>query len=170
MARVLRHEPKRWGLALDDEGWCAVDLLLAGATKHGVALSLENLIEIVATNDKQRFMFSVDRLRIRASQGHSIQVDLKLEAVVPPPVLYHGTVRSKLAAIRRDGLSPMNRHAVHLSATKETAKSVGSRRGPPVVLVVDSFAMQRDGYLFYCSANNVWLTASVPPRYLTPNA
>ncbi|WP_332107388.1 RNA 2'-phosphotransferase [Variovorax sp. RA8] len=167
LARVLRHKPALWGVRLDREGWCRVGDLLAGAAGHGQDLTADELLEIVETNDKRRFTVSADGLRIRAAQGHSVEVDLKLRTAVPPPVLYHGTVRKNLPAILRDGLRPMSRHAVHLSATKEAASAVGARRGTPVILVVDTYAMNKDGHQFQQSENAVWLTAAVPPRYLS---
>jgi putative RNA 2'-phosphotransferase len=166
LARVLRHKPELWGVRIDGQGWCAVDALMKGATKAGQALTLDELHEIVATNGKKRFALSADGLRIRAVQGHSLPVELNLRVEVPPPVLYHGTVRKHLSAIRREGLRPMTRHAVHLSATKAAAVAVGSRRGAAVVLIVDSYAMHRDGHRFQLSENCVWLTAVVPPEYL----
>ena len=166
LARVLRHKPALWGLQLDPSGWCTVEALIAGAAKHGSMMTVGELQEIVATNDKSRFTLSPDGLRIRAAQGHSVTVDLKLRTELPPPVLYHGTVRKNLVAIRREGLRPMSRHAVHLSATEEAAVGVGSRRGAAVVLIVDSYAMNRDGLRFQQAANGVWLTAAVPPQYL----
>lgn len=167
LARVLRHKPALWGVKLDREGWCQVSDLLAGAAGHGQDLTANELLEIVATNDKSRFTLSPDGLRIRAAQGHSVEVDLKLRTKVPPSVLFHGTVRKNLPAILKEGLRPMSRHAVHLSATKEAALAVGARRGAPVILVVDSYAMNRDGYQFQQAENLVWLTAAVPPRYLS---
>ncbi|WP_431273647.1 RNA 2'-phosphotransferase [Variovorax ureilyticus] len=166
LAQVLRHSPARWGLTLDPQGWCHVADLTRGAEAHGEPVSLDELLEIVATNDKRRFVLSTDGGRIRAAQGHSVPVELRLLDIPPPSVLYHGTVRKHVAAILRDGLLPMTRHAVHLSATKETALSVGGRRGPAVVLVVDSHSMHRDGRKFQLSENGVWLTDFVPPRYL----
>lgn len=166
LARVLRHKPDLWGVRLDSEGWCQISALLAGASEHGQDLTVDDLLEIVETNDKRRFTISTDGLCIRAAQGHSVDVDLKLRPSVPPPVLFHGTVRKHLRAILREGLRPMTRHAVHLSATKEAAIAVGARRGAPVVLVVDSYAMSRDGLEFQCAENGVWLTAAVPPKYL----
>lgn len=166
LARVLRHKPGLWGVRLDREGWCQVSDLLVGAANNGQHLTVEDLLEIVETNDKQRFTLSPDGLRIRAAQGHSVDVDLKLRTRVPPPVLYHGTVRKWLPAILREGLRPMSRHAVHLSATKEAALAVGARRGAPVVLIVDSYAMNRNGHQFQQAENGVWLTAAVPPKYL----
>ncbi len=119
---------------------------------------------MVATNDKRRF--AIEGTRIRASQGHTIDVDLALPAATPASFLYHGTVARNLDAIRAEGLRPMNRHDVHLSPDRETATWVGARRGRPIVLSVDAAAMHRDGHVFHVSANGVWLTKSVPPRYV----
>ena len=166
LARVLRHKPELWGVRLDREGWCQVSDLLSGASSHAQDLTSDELREIVDTNDKKRFTLSPDGLRIRAAQGHSVSVDLNLRTTVPPPVLYHGTVRKNLPAIRHEGLRPMNRHAVHLSATKEAAVAVGRRRGTPIVLPVDSYAMNQDGHRFQQAENGVWLTTAVPSRYI----
>jgi putative RNA 2'-phosphotransferase len=167
LARVLRHKPELWGVKLDREGWCQISALLAGAADHGQEFTVDELLEIVETNEKSRFTLSPDGLSIRAAQGHSVEVDLKLRTLVPPTVLYHGTVRKHLPAILKEGLRPMSRHAVHLSSTREAAIAVGARRGAPVILVVDSYAMNRDGYQFQQAENLVWLTAAVPPRYLS---
>ncbi|MEU6505907.1 RNA 2'-phosphotransferase [Streptomyces sp. NPDC046942] len=164
LSRHLRHQPERIGLAPDPAGWVEIDTLIAAAAAHGFPFTREELDHVVAANDKQRF--AIEGGRIRASQGHSIEVDLGLPPVTPPPYLYHGTVARNLDAIRAQGLRPMNRHDVHLSADRETATRVGARRGRPVVLAVDAGAMHRDGHVFRVSANGVWLTEAVPPRYL----
>ncbi|MDW4908444.1 RNA 2'-phosphotransferase [Streptomyces sp. ADMS] len=164
LSKHLRHQPERIGLTLDEAGWVEIDTLLAAAASHGFRITPDELDHVVAANDKRRF--AIDGTRIRASQGHSVEVDLGLSPAVPPPYLYHGTVNRFLDAIRAEGLRPMNRHAVHLSPDRETATRVGARRGRPVVLSVDSAAMHRDGRLFHVSANGVWLTESVAPRYL----
>ncbi|MEU5307771.1 RNA 2'-phosphotransferase [Streptomyces sp. NPDC021562] len=164
LSRHLRHQPDRIGLTLDEAGWVEIDALLAATAAHGFPVSREELDRVVADNDKQRF--AIDGTRIRASQGHSIDVDLGLPPATPPPYLYHGTVARHLDAIRTAGLKPMNRHDVHLSADRETATRVGARRGRPVVLSVDAGAMHRDGHVFHLSANGVWLTKAVPPAYL----
>ncbi|MER6382281.1 RNA 2'-phosphotransferase [Streptomyces sp. NPDC001250] len=164
LSKHLRHQPERIGLTLDPAGWVEIDTLIAAAAAHGFRITREELDHVVATNDKRRF--AIEGSRIRASQGHSIEVDLGLPPATPPPYLYHGTVARSLDAIRADGLRPMNRHDVHLSADRETATRVGARRGRPVVLTVDAGAMHRDGHIFRVSANGVWLTRAVPPRYL----
>ncbi|MET7270763.1 RNA 2'-phosphotransferase [Streptomyces flaveolus] len=164
LSKHLRHQPDRIGLTLDEAGWVEIDTLIAAAAAHGFRFTRQELDHVVATNDKRRF--AVEGSRIRASQGHSIDVELGLPAAYPPAYLYHGTVAAALDAIRAEGLRPMNRHDVHLSPDRETATRVGARRGRPVVLSVDAAAMHRDGHVFHVSANGVWLTKAVPPRYL----
>ncbi|PRX92392.1 RNA 2'-phosphotransferase [Allonocardiopsis opalescens] len=166
LSRHLRHSPGRIGLRPDEAGWVAVEELLAACARAGLPITRAELDQVVAANDKRRFAFSDDGTRIRASQGHSIPVRLGLPPAVPPPVLYHGTARSALPAIEREGLRPMRRHDVHLSADPATALRVGARHGAPVVLRVDAAAMHADGREFRVSDNGVWLTAAVPPRYL----
>jgi uncharacterized protein (TIGR02452 family) len=166
LSLVLRHEPERIGISLDDSGWTDVPALLAAAAKHGVSLTREQLAEVVAGSDKQRFALSPDGERIRANQGHSVDVDLKLEAVSPPATLYHGTVDKFLDSIRAKGLIKGERHHVHLSADTTTASKVGSRRGKAVLLQVRAAAMAEAGHQFFRSANGVWLVESVPPEFL----
>ena len=164
LSKHLRHQPEGIGLALDEGGWVEIETLIAAAAAHGFPFTRAELGHVVATNDKRRF--AVEGTRIRASQGHSVEVDLALPTATPPANLYHGTVARNLDAIRAEGLRPMSRHAVHLSRDRETATRVGARRGRPVVLTVDAAAMHRDGHVFQVSANGVWLTQAVPARYL----
>jgi len=163
---VLRHRPEEIGLQLDEAGWASVEELLDACTKAGRTLTREELEHIVATSDKKRFSFSEDRLHIRANQGHSLQVDLGYTPCEPPAVLYHGTARRFLESIQREGLNKGKRHHVHLSSDAVTAARVGSRHGKPIVLRIMSDQMHADGYLFYLSANSVWLTDRVPPAYI----
>lgn len=166
LSRVLRHHPEAIGLTLDAQGWAEVAQLLAQARAHGVALSRETVQEIVAQNDKQRFAFSADGTRIRASQGHSIPVDLGLAPTEPPKLLYHGTAARFIPAIQARGLLPGRRNHVHLSADEASAMRVGGRHGNPLVIAVRAGLMHAEGYPFYLSANGVWLTEHVPVAYL----
>lgn len=162
----LRHKPHDAGLTLDIQGWASVDAVLAALKARAVAQDFDTLLAVVEHNDKQRFELSPDLTRIRARQGHSIDIDLALSPIEPPPLLYHGTVERALAAILADGLKKMRRHHVHLSADLDTARKVGARRGAAVILEIDAASMTRAGELFYRSANGVWLTDAVPARYL----
>ncbi|WP_328725723.1 RNA 2'-phosphotransferase [Streptomyces sp. NBC_00259] len=164
LSKHLRHQPERIGLALDPNGWVEIDELLRATAAHGFRITRDELDHVVAANDKRRFM--IDGARIRANQGHTVQVDLDLPVTEPPAYLYHGTVGRSLDVIRAEGLRPMARHHVHLSPDRETATHVGARRGKPVVLSVDAGAMHRAGHVFHVSANGVWLTDAVPPEFL----
>ncbi len=164
LSKHLRHQPERIGLELDANGWTEIDALLQATARHGFPITREELAHVVATNDKRRF--AIEGTRIRASQGHTVDVDLDLPAAEPPAYLYHGTVAAHLPAIRAEGLRPMARHHVHLSPDRETATRVGARRGRPVVLSVDAGAMHRAGHVFRVSANGVWLADAVPPEFL----
>ncbi|MEE1740081.1 RNA 2'-phosphotransferase [Streptomyces sp. BE147] len=164
LSKHLRHRPERIGITLDAHGWVTVDELLRATARHGFALTRAELDHVVAANDKQRFTLDGDR--IRANQGHTVAVDLDLPPAEPPAYLYHGTVARVLDVIRAEGLRPMDRHHVHLSADRETATRVGARRGRPIVLAVDAGAMHRAGHTFRVSANGVWLADAVPPQFL----
>lgn len=166
LSYVLRHRPDSIGISLDRHGWASVHELLAKSAAAGTAITLDELKQMVAQNDKQRFVLSDDATRIRAAQGHSIDVDLQLTVKAPPPVLYHGTVGKFMAEIRKHGLLPMNRHDVHLSSDKETATRVAIRRGKPVILVIETYPMVRDGCEFRVSENGVWLIPEVLPKYI----
>jgi putative RNA 2'-phosphotransferase len=166
LSRHLRHAPGDIGLSLEPGGWVAVADLLAGCQRAGLALTRGDLEEVVAGNDKQRFAFDDTGDRIRANQGHSVEIDLQLQPASPPDVLYHGTSTDAVGQILKTGLKRMRRHHVHLSTTTPTAEKVGSRHGRPAVLAVDAAAMRRDGIEFFCSANGVWLVEEVPPAYL----
>jgi putative RNA 2'-phosphotransferase len=167
LSLVLRHEPGRIGISLGEGGWVPVAELLAACERAGKRISPALLGEVVASNDKQRFAFSDDGLRIRANQGHSVQVDLGLVPQVPPDRLYHGTASRFLASILKQGLLRGSRHHVHLTERQDVAVSVGTRHGLPVVLVVDALRMQQEGHVFYRSENGVWLTDQVGAQYLT---
>ena len=167
LSLVLRHEPSAAGLTLDAQGWVDVDELIAGAARHGFSFTHTELEEVVETNDKQRFAFSVDGQQIRANQGHSVTVDLGLTPETPPAKLYHGTVERFVSSIMVDGLEKRARQHVHLSADLDTATRVGSRRGRPIILEIAAAEMHEAGFHFFRSENGVWLTDKVPPEYIS---
>jgi putative RNA 2'-phosphotransferase len=166
LSLVLRHDPARIGITLDDAGWTDVSALLTAAAKHGVKLTRDQLVELVASSDKQRFALSPDGARIRANQGHSVDIDLQLAQATPPDLLYHGTALALLPGIRAGGLVRGKRHHVHLSPDTATATKVGARRGAPVLLTIRAGDMAAAGHAFYRSANNVWLVDRVPPEFI----
>jgi putative RNA 2'-phosphotransferase len=166
LSKHLRHQPEKIGIKLAAGGWVDVDQLLNACAANKFLITRQELEEVVATNDKNRFAFDATGTRIRANQGHSVEVDLQLESVVPPNVLYHGTGEKSVESIIQTGLVKMSRHHVHLSQDLATAKTVGARHGKPVIFAVDAEGMHQAGYKFYCSDNGVWLVDAVPPEYL----
>lgn len=167
LSLVLRHRPETIGITLDAAGWIGVDELLPALARHGRKWSRADLEEIVRTSDKQRFALSSEGTRIRANQGHSIDVELGHEAAVPPELLYHGTAAQYVSAIRQHGLRKMQRHHVHLSAETEVTLRVGARRGHPILLTIHAGGMHRAGHAFFLTPNQVWLTDHVPPEFIT---
>lgn len=166
IALILRHKPEVINITLDEHGWADVAALIEGINKTE-PFDMEMLEHIVATDNKQRYSFNDDKTLIRANQGHSVPVDVELEEVIPPDVLYHGTGEKYSAAIDEIGLIPKSRLYVHLSGDIETAVKVGRRHGKPVIYAVNCKKMHEDGHIFYRSVNGVWLTKRVPGEYLT---
>jgi putative RNA 2'-phosphotransferase len=163
---LLRHRPGALDLNMDDEGWVEVDQLIAKSSDSHQPFSEELLQQIVQTDNKSRFSYCNCGKYIRANQGHSIAVDLKFEKRRPPKVLFHGTGTQFLQSISIEGLKPMERHHVHLSPDRKTAKQVGGRKGKPAILEIDSERMSADGQDFYYSQNGIWLVSSVAPDYI----
>lgn len=171
LSLILRHQPSKVGLTLDDQGWAEVDELLQKVNAaNNWSLTKNQLDMVVANNNKKRFAYSENGRRLRASQGHSIDIDLGLEPKEPPAVLYHGTATRFLESILDQGLVSKSRQHVHLSWDVETATNVGKRHGKVVILLIDAAKMQRNGYHFYLSQNNVWLTDHVPVEYISVNS
>jgi putative RNA 2'-phosphotransferase len=167
LSLVLRHKPATIGLVLDDEGWADVDLLVCKMNEKGFQLNRQLLEQVVKTNNKKRFAFNSDKTKIRASQGHSIEVDLGYTPTLPPEILFHGTSETFIGKILSTGLNKMNRTHVHLSADIVTAMKVGQRKGKPTILEVASKKMYDEGFTFFVSANGIWLTDHVPPAFIT---
>ncbi|MGG9964005.1 RNA 2'-phosphotransferase [Ferruginibacter sp. SUN106] len=167
MSLVLRHKPEAIGLQLNENGWANVAELISKINEQGNNVNFDTINTVVDTNDKKRFAFNEDKTMIRASQGHSIEVELNLKAVTPPDILYHGTAERFVESILKEGLNKQQRQHVHLSLLQETAKAVGARHGKPVILHINAKAMAEAGFVFYLSDNNVWLVNSVPVEYIT---
>jgi putative RNA 2'-phosphotransferase len=166
LSYVLRHRPDSIGIELEQGGWIDVESLLLALARAGKQITREILHEVVAKNDKQRFEFNDDGLRIRARQGHSVEVELGYEPATPPDVLYHGTAVHNLDSIFQQGLLKGRRHHVHLSTNRQTMIQVAMRHGKPVVLAVQAGQMHAAGHAFFVTGNRVWLTEHVPPGYI----
>lgn len=163
---ILRHKPNLIGITLDQNGWANTQELIDALNKTNKKISIEQLVSIVNTDNKNRFSFNEDKSKIRANQGHSIPVDLGLIELVPPAILYHGTSERYINSIKQEGIHKRTRQYVHLSTDIEKAIAVGKRHGNPIVLKINTEQMFLDGYKFYLSENGVWLTDNVPYQYV----
>lgn len=169
LSLVLRHQPETIAITLDQNGWADVKDLIEKANNYGIKFDRETLNHIVATNPKKRFAFNDTLDKIRASQGHSVEIELGYTNQKPPDILFHGTAEKFVQSILDKGLEKGNRQQVHLSADIDTAINVGQRHGKPFIFKVLSGQMYQDNFLFYISDNGVWLTDNVPTKYLKQN-
>lgn len=174
LSYVLRHKPELIDLQLDKNGWANINELIAKANISGELtpskpLSIDKVKQVVSSCDKRRFTISEDNTRIRANQGHSVNVDLGLQETTPPSTLYHGTTARFVSSIISNGLTPGKRNHVHLSTNIETAYTVGARHGKPFILTINALMMHQDGYEFFLAENGVWLTKHVPNEFIDTN-
>lgn len=166
LSLILRHQPEVVGIVLDPQGWVAIDHLIEACAKAGTRFTRDELLQVVESDDKKRFTVSEDGQRIRAAQGHSVEVELGLVPIEPPETLFHGTATRFLDSILAQGLIPQSRQQVHLSIDQETANKVGQRHGKPAILTIDALRMHREGFAFFLADNGVWLTDKVPVEFL----
>ena len=171
LCRILRHEPEVIGIDIEKYGaWANISELINGVNAHGkFKLDRALLEQIVSEDNKQRYKISDDGKKIRASQGHSIDVIIEMDEKEPPEILYHGTAWRNVDSIMKDGINSGERLYVHLSKDEPTAVTVGQRHGKPVILKIKSGDMYRQGHIFYLSENNIWLTKFIPKEFISVN-
>lgn len=166
MSYALRHKPEKLGIVVDKGGWTDMDLFVLALQNRFPEITYQTVVDVIESNDKQRFTLSSDGDRVRAAQGHSLDVDLGYETTRPPDSLFHGTAIKNYNSIMEQGINKGTRHHVHLSPDFDTAKTVGARKGRPLVLTIATNAMYVDGYKFFQSDNGVWLTEFIPKEYI----
>jgi putative RNA 2'-phosphotransferase len=167
LSYVLRHKPEAIGIKLDKDGWTNIENFIVCANKNGEHLTKELIMKVVETSDKKRFSISKDGKYIRAEQGHSTSlVDIKYKEQIPPEFLYHGTAIRFLDSIKKEGIKAISRQYVHLSMSEQTALEAGKRHGKPIALKIKSGEMYLQGFKFYLSENDVWMTKNVPYEYI----
>lgn len=166
LAYILRHNPSAVGISLDERGWADMDELIKGINATGRSIDRDLLEQIVREDKKGRYSFNEDKSKIRANQGHSVDVRVEMAECAPPDTLYHGTAKKFLASIKDSGICRRSRRFVHLSGDIKTAFAAGSRYGEPIVLVIDAKRMVADGYRFWLSINGVWQSSDIPWKYV----
>ena len=164
MAFILRHDPEQFGLKMNEDGFVSLADLVEAIGQKRRWVTEEHIRDIVESSEKKRFEIRGEW--IRASYGHSRDVQHVGEEREPPEFLYHGTAREFAAKILQEGLWPMGRRYVHLSTTLEAAWQVGRRRDPrAVVLLIRAHEAAGAGVRFFL-AGDLYLTAHVPSAHL----
>jgi putative RNA 2'-phosphotransferase len=161
----LRHHPEEAGLMQDEFGWVGTSQLLSALGEKKISLTLDNLHRLNNSFDKVRW--EINSEKIRATHGHSFLVLLGEEMKTPPATLYHGTSIKQLSKIIEQGILPMNRQFVHLSENEITAFNVGKRHGKPFIIEIETENLVKNGWEFYQTSDNVWLTKAIPSSYLS---
>lgn len=165
MSLILRHDPIKFGVILDKNGFCSLDDLLYAIQTNGnwMNIQMEDILQIVEESPKQRFEIKGDM--IRARYGHSYK-DIDYTPSTPPKVLYHGTNIKALKLIMATSLQKMKRKKVHLSASTHFATIAGKRRGKLALIEVDAEAAMKENILFYHAGGEVWLADEIPTKFL----
>ena len=171
MSLILRHEPKKFGVLLDAEGYTPLnELLQAMNAAHDLSYDItdDDIRNVVENVEPDKKRFSIVGNDIRANYGHSIDGKIQHEEAVPPGTLWHGTNANVEAQIRAEGLKPMSRQYVHLTTDRNLAVRVGMRRGSPIALKIFASIAHSHGIKFYKAYEAFWLVDSLPAEYIAP--
>jgi len=165
---ILRHFPDRYQLPIEPQGWVEVpQIVRAISQKHPAYhwLRPQHLIAIAETDAKGRYEVRDDR--IRATYGHTVEVDLDLPTDNIPDLLYYPVTEEEAAIVLEVGLKPSDRKKVHLSKTAGDAHAAGAVRTPqPVILEVDAKRAREGGLVIMKAGKTVYLVDRVPPEFL----
>jgi putative RNA 2'-phosphotransferase len=167
LSYILRHNPKRFKVTLDEEGWADIDCLLNSLHnfKDLTDLTKEDLLDMISNQEKVRFVIKENK--IKATHGHTIELKMNTSTIPPLDILYHGTSHKYIESIILHGLLKMQRQFVHLSIDIHTAMEIGKRKDSnPVIIKVDSNTAYKEGILFYKGSDKVWLSENILPKYL----
>ncbi len=163
LSYFLRHAPGEADLEPGEQGFVRLENVASALQKKGWSkLNVNKLRKKLKDPNVERFEVRGDA--VRATYGHSIDVQLEYPEIEPDSSFYHGTSPAAWNKIKTEGLKPMGRRYVHLSRTKEEALRVGRRHHPePVLLAV--LAAKANETRFY-RAGPVVLAERVPAKYL----
>lgn len=166
LSLVLRHKPESVGIELDPAGFVDLDALAAAiAAQPGWPGVTTEAIRRLAQQDARRYELAGPR--IRARYGHTVPIETPGTPVIPPEWLYHGVPPSSLETLRADGLRPLDRQFVHLSATRQDALAIATRHSSEALVVtVLARRASDDGVQFYHASSGIYLTRHVPPQFL----
>lgn len=168
MAGTLRHFPENFGLEMDEQGFVNLRELIRALQRHQRRFHWvrpHHIIAVIETDPKGRYQVSNES--IRATYGHTIELDLRLPTDNIPEELYYPTTSEETDIILETGLKPSDRKMVHLSKTYMDAMNAGLvRTDEPVILAVDVEKAIQDGYQVQKAGRTVFLAREIPPEYL----
>jgi len=169
MAGVLRHFPEKFELSMDKNGFVELNDFISALqqTRRRLAwLRPHHIIAIIETDPKGRYEYRDGK--IRATYGHSIDVELDLPTNGIPEKLYYPTTTEEVEIVLETGLKPSDRKKVHLSKTYNDATNAGKVRTPvPVILEVDTMKAIASGVVIQKAGKTVYLAESVPAEFIS---
>ena len=162
MAGILRHG--KFDLRMDDQGFVRIKEIVAVVKEKNPRmhwLRPHHIIALADTDPKGRYQVAGDS--VRATYGHTIPLELKLDTDNIPDELYYPTTPEEADIILETGLMPSDRAMVHLSLTYDDAFRAGSVRvEEPVILAIDCNRCFDEGYDIGKAAKTVFLCKQVP--------
>ena len=169
IAGALRHFPDKLGLIMDGKGWVDIDELIEaiGTNRSGFNwLRIHHIKALVSTDERGRYQ--IDGGMIRATYGHSIDVNLDDLPLSDLDSLYYPVTEEEADMIIEGGLHPIDRKNVHLSGSIEKAIEAGRVRTEiPLILKIDSAKARNDGVLIYHAGKDVYITDGIDAKYIS---
>jgi putative RNA 2'-phosphotransferase len=167
LSLMLRHEPQKFGLVLDGEGFVSIPEVIEAARSRIPSVTRADIVAVVETIEPDKCRFSIVDDEIRANYGHSVAERIAHDPQAPPEVLFHGTTEAAAPLILREGLRPMKRQYVHMTPDLHLALRVGARRGKATILNVAALTAHAEGVVFYRANESFWLADSIPAKFLS---
>ena len=167
MAHALRHDPTKYGLEPDPEGWVSFDdLIISMRYERREWMNIEryNIEELLAAMESDRF--EIAGAKIRAAYGHSIHLEKPPATVEPPEFLFHGTDAVSMPEIMAKGLLRMGRRFAHLSSDIDWVLRFITCKPRWAVIRVRAREAHKSSISFRKANHHVWLVDSMSPEFL----
>ena len=168
MAGVLRHFPEKFDLTMDTQGFIELREFISAIQMKQRRLQWlrpHHIIAIIETDPKGRYEYRDGN--IRATYGHSIDLELDLPTEDIPEKLYYPTTQEEVDIVLETGLRPSDRKKVHLSKSYQNAQGAGKvRTADPVILEINTSEAQAAGIVFQRAGKIIYLTDSVPAKFI----
>ncbi len=169
MAGALRHFPEKLGLMMDGKGWVDISSLIKsiGSGRSGFNwLRIHHIKAVVNTDERGRYQ--IDGGMIRATYGHSINVNLDDLPIADLDQYFYPVTEEEADIIIERGLHPVDRKKVHLSGTIEKAIEAGRVRAEePLILLIDGKKAKKDGIKIFKAGKDVYITEGIDSQYLS---